>query len=1780
MDPFGEMQCNFNPGGSHHQPPLETGMAASSTNTMMTPSGKPAQGPGSAGISPTTPNDPEQQQEKADCSPENSKKSDSSPEGDEGDAFGRAEAMEPASETGGRSVSNSVSLQEMLKTGRSVSEEPSSKGGNAEDAQMLDSVRNAFAFTIDFGDGRKAVDSQRHEKMLERFQARHKRGVSLSKLESSSSSSAPSSARQQQGGGARAPASVNLPRRNKAGYDPVDQPQQNNMVMVDDATGRPVAVKLREKNQRTAARGETATKRHSWSPRTSMTEMGAGGRPQESTPKSSNKPSSAVSGRYAPKSVTLAMALEQQQQQVESHHAGKDASYSSSEFNAESLDSSGGIPCLEAPLENFRPSKGTGEGDEDDISEAGTYTIDGANYTEEQKERMNIDRFGPPFAAVPPEIDPVSAASAPSSKAAAPVRPTGFREELEVIDLERTMSGGGGRKITPSSGKLKQNQPHQDPASEKRSHNILEVSYFHEPAGVPMASDKGVTERAKSKQSYIEKLKSRMKHMAQKTTGGGGAGAGTNRSSADKLGIQQQPQHQVVMAPELDSPDQGTFTSVTTSGILSLKPTLPTEANPVTVATVATQRRRGSLTKAHIDSSEYVQGVAKLNIHSGVSSSVVLEPNRDDLAAKGSLTEQDAADAAADEEEEELKILNCYTDSEKAHKGTGHQRQTKGRTKDASPVGSGRRKHHQPTSSDVAALTSVATKKDWIQEWAKNAREYSKSTSPKVHPHDPPPASTAYGTTTAQGSSGPMTRSYGDYDGERNPRNRNQFGYDFDIDLTKSDYYEAKKYEEFGDNLDHRQQQQQQQQQQQLRRGATGARTQSQQTTRHPEYPAGGSDPLVFRQQQHHQQQGQHHPISPEDEAFALPYGMNEFVRTGSRGSTRRYGNSQQQPQHPLPLSAAAKPPMSPSKIPSPIGSIGRARSVSRNRSLQGSNSDLSGNETEMYLLKTAAAISTLQNLQRRNSLRNSSSHHSSSPLSPASRKLSPKLSPMNSLHSPIHSPSAAYQEKGYNNYGDVGNSPLYSPQHHPRGNLQHHQLHQNIGGGVGGHKRNHSLDSGAPDPLSSPGAAGYMSNGAVGVGGHMLKGANANTSPKLDFPKRHHTRHNSFEGVMASLPPKPVKCFQSFDPSGAGYYGGGNELMVGDDVNVDVLGDCQDYDEDFEDDIDDEDEEDGELDQQELHRRAAGLADITAVNDHALPRPRAMSVGPRRTPSGQQQQQQQQHQHQHHMQSSSTGAKQQGTGAAVQQRDAVAMKNVTNRVQKTHSAGGHTGHNQQQQQQQHLTSPIKRSSSFSVKPNVMKPATPTLSTKATGAGVNGRTAAGGGPKIQKSASSTSFKKMVGALDNGVQPQQYHHHAVQPPHHRHQLVMDPNYPDELMLYINDGDDDGLQMHGGADRRHHQHQQGYSSSSLTDEDEDGGELDDEQLDEGEGGRMGKEPLTNTRYNKTFLMRMEQNKKIAAGSAAALAGGAKQSGGAAACPNTPELPRRAVQVRSVGLGRDRASMPRDSSLNRMKQDMALRKSATGREMLLGKGQQQSTQSIQSASSATGGGKVQPKYLDISKYKSSNAANFLKKDESKSYLIRQEGVRKSPSSASVSSALSRTDPSRMSARSIKSASSAASKSSGGGGGGAAGANKKDPVKVAKEQELEMWRRRASYDPMKAALEGKKKQLEESRRMAVQQQQLQQQPHPSDRQSKSNESSVLRSQSYHSGVGNVGGGGQNRLYQGTVGNSSNVNLRGTYNQTLADELPSDDGDSNNRWTLTSTESSEDLEGDLHYIN
>lgn len=230
--------------------------------------------------------------------------------------------------------------------------------------------------------------------------------------------------------------------------------------------------------------------------------------------------------------------------------------------------------------------------------------------------------------------------------------------------------------------------------------------------------------------------------------------------------------------------------------------------------------------------------------------------------------------------------------------------------------------------------------------------------------------------------------------------------------------------------------------------------------------------------------------------------------------------------------------------------------------------------------------------------------------------------------------------------------------------------------------------------------------------------------------------------------------------------------------------------------------------------------------------------------------------------------------------------------------------------------SPIKRSSSFNVKPqDISSPARASGTPKMQNKFVKPFAVPAHGNRIQKSASSSCFKQIAKADDND----------------------DDDYDNEF--YVNDDDDLNPNQ--------------FTPSEGSD-------------DEQKYSLTNDPPITNTRFNKTFLMRCEQSKKAASGGAKPL--------GVVACPNTPEMPRRNLAERSSI--RDRASMPRDSSLGRVLDKKPLSAGGTP------------------TSKASANGRITSKYLDISKYKPERGNNFLKRDESKSYLNRE--VKKSSSSA----------------------------------------------------------------------------------------------------------------------------------------------------------------------------------------
>lgn len=144
------------------------------------------------------------------------------------------------------------------------------------------------------------------------------------------------------------------------------------------------------------------------------------------------------------------------------------------------------------------------------------------------------------------------------------------------------------------------------------------------------------------------------------------------------------------------------------------------------------------------------------------------------------------------------------------------------------------------------------------------------------------------------------------------------------------------------------------------------------------------------------------------------------------------------------------------------------------------------------------------------------------------------------------------------------------------------------------------------------------------------------------------------------------------------------------------------------------------------------------------------------------------------------------------------------------------------------------------------------------------------------------------------------------------------------------------------------------------------------------------VSQTRYNKAFMIR----KQFAANGS----GPPSSSAIPAACPNTPEMPRRNVTQRASF--HDRKSVPRDSSLSRIKQDLPNFK--TMKKSLAESGASVAPSLASSAASTKSQNKVLPKYLDISKYKTNSAQGqtFLRRDESRSTLVNRMEIRKSPS------------------------------------------------------------------------------------------------------------------------------------------------------------------------------------------
>ncbi|CAH2098915.1 unnamed protein product [Euphydryas editha] len=202
---------------------------------------------------------------------------------------------------------------------------------------------------------------------------------------------------------------------------------------------------------------------------------------------------------------------------------------------------------------------------ESNHSSTGTYTIEGDNYTEEQKARMSIDRtFG---------TDIYNEALEDTLKKHKNVEKDpelifDFPNPQHVITKEPRRDICLRNPVTSSKGNELQKV--------SKDKNVLEISCCYES---PNESDLALqtTKQIKSTRSYLEKIKNRVRTITEKTFS------------------KSPPKHE-------EDADIGMFTSVTTSGVLSSK-------FPVKIEMPS--RRRCSLTKSEIDQTDYIHRLSR-----------------------------------------------------------------------------------------------------------------------------------------------------------------------------------------------------------------------------------------------------------------------------------------------------------------------------------------------------------------------------------------------------------------------------------------------------------------------------------------------------------------------------------------------------------------------------------------------------------------------------------------------------------------------------------------------------------------------------------------------------------------------------------------------------------------------------------------------------------------------------------------------------------------------------------------------------------------------------------------------------------------------------------------------------------------------------------------------------------------------------------------------------------------------------------------------------------------
>ncbi|KOB66197.1 Uncharacterized protein OBRU01_21604 [Operophtera brumata] len=465
----------------------------------------------------------------------------------------------------GPTLSKSSSDSQSLKTedivvGQDVSSEPSTPKATP------------MAFVIDFGEA-KAVDNRRLEELAKKSQARHQRVQSMS---ASSTRTIPAIQ--------RPPMSAKLPRKaqgyNSEGYFSSDQEDSGLSNSLKAHRAQKVPSPVTNRNIKSPLSDSCQPNRTSKSPivdsiMSRSDNFTLNPRHGLNLPLKSNSYVKDV--QYHTK--IIADIVDQSPVLL--------ADISSPELDILTPDNILSIPEVKSPMRKSRASSETpdlfkrcivneplyidDDVDRQSNSSTGTYTIEGDNYTEEQKARMSIDRN---FAA---------AALHDSFK-----RETSADPEL-IFDLPNRVITKEPRRDTALRSPNATSQTFGIPKVSKDK-NVLEISCCYEsPTENDLAAQ--TSKQIKSTRSYLEKIKNRVRTITEKT-------------------FPKSPKNE-------DDDDVGSFTSVTTSGVLSSK--YPYVQSVTTSGVLSKHqpkvevptRRRCSLTKSEIDQTDFIHRLSR-----------------------------------------------------------------------------------------------------------------------------------------------------------------------------------------------------------------------------------------------------------------------------------------------------------------------------------------------------------------------------------------------------------------------------------------------------------------------------------------------------------------------------------------------------------------------------------------------------------------------------------------------------------------------------------------------------------------------------------------------------------------------------------------------------------------------------------------------------------------------------------------------------------------------------------------------------------------------------------------------------------------------------------------------------------------------------------------------------------------------------------------------------------------------------------------------------------------